>query len=149
MGLRSDSRLYTSKMRQLIDTIATDISSPPPPIARAFLRLKRRIEQQDLADKGETLNNKKVLDFLHTLVAAAVHYTNSPSTINPFGQSWTKNLEFLAKRANHSTPLLLGQFKLHKTSYPIRPVIAYYTDPSYRLSKYLASWFRETANFTS
>ena len=35
------------------------------------------------------------------------------------------------------------------TGYPIPPVVAYYTDPSYRLSKYLAWWFRETANFTS
>ena len=42
---------------------------------------------------------------------------------------------------NYALPRLYGQIKMHKPDNPIRPVVAYYTDPSYLLAKYLASWF--------
>ena len=48
----------------------------------------------------------------------------------------------------YSTPCLYGQMKTHKDGYPIRPVVASYTSPAFRLAKYLTSWFRDCTNFT-
>ena len=44
-------------------------------------------------------------------------------------------------------PRIYGQLKIHKANHPIRPVIAYYTDPLYKLAKFLACWFKQATNF--
>ena len=48
---------------------------------------------------------------------------------------------------NPSFPKIYGQVKLHKENHPIRPVVACYTDPTYKLAKYLVSWFRSCSSF--
>lgn len=48
---------------------------------------------------------------------------------------------------NPSFPKIYGQVKTHKSGLPIRPVVAFYTDPSFHLSKLLADWFRDTCQF--
>ena len=45
-------------------------------------------------------------------------------------------------------PRLYGQIKIHKAGYPIRPVIAHYTDPTYHLAKYLKAWSTTITDFT-
>jgi len=42
---------------------------------------------------------------------------------------------------------LYVQIKLHKIGYPIRPVVSYFTDPTFLVAKYLAIWFREISGF--
>ena len=48
---------------------------------------------------------------------------------------------------NPSTPKLFGQVKLHKEEQTMRPVVAYYTDPSFKLAQFLLSWFHAFSNF--
>ena len=48
-----------------------------------------------------------------------------------------------------ATPRLYGQLELHKQGQPIRPVVAYYTAPTYKLAKYLAIWFKEVTGYVS
>lgn len=43
---------------------------------------------------------------------------------------------------NPRIPQLYGQVKNHKPGNPMRPVVAFYTCPSYKLAKFLAKWFR-------
>lgn len=44
---------------------------------------------------------------------------------------------------------LYGQIKLHKEGTPLRPVSAYYSDPSFLLAKTLAQWFKAYSGFTA
>jgi len=48
---------------------------------------------------------------------------------------------------NPSTPKLYGQLKNHKPEQSIRPVVAYYTAPTYKLAKFLCSTFRGLTDF--
>jgi len=38
----------------------------------------------------------------------------------------------------YDVPKLFGQLKTHKDGMPIRPVVAYYSSPNFKLSKYLS-----------
>ena len=49
---------------------------------------------------------------------------------------------------NYVPPKLYGQLKSHKQGYPLRPVVAFYTDSSYKLAKFLAAWFRLHSAFS-
>ena len=100
------------------------------------------------ADKGGTLIilpcSGKVLDFLHVSGAAAIcykftEYNESTRAVLAKKSGIFGNKGESLKVMCPLTPLLFG--------HPIRPVVAYYTDPSFLLSKYLAWWYKEMANF--
>jgi len=49
---------------------------------------------------------------------------------------------------NSSLPKIYGQVKLHNEGLPIRPVVAFFTDPSFKLAKQLSTWFCGVSGFT-
>ena len=48
---------------------------------------------------------------------------------------------------NPAFPKIYGQIKAHKNDLPIRPVVAFYQDPMFNLTKYLADWFMCMSQF--
>ena len=48
---------------------------------------------------------------------------------------------------SYALPQLYGQIKVHKPEAPMRPVVAYFTAPTYKLSKYLSRWFLAVTGF--
>lgn len=48
---------------------------------------------------------------------------------------------------SYSVPRLCGQLKTHKTNMSIRPVVACYSSPNFKVSKYLGTWFKFFSNF--
>lgn len=135
----------------------------PPPNNRVFVQLQRRVQQQDLvivkADKGETLiilsrtnYEEKMLDFLNRSGAKPSNFNlaNYNKEIRAAIKCSTLVIRNQGKDLLQmcvATPRLYGQIKLHKKDHPIRPVVAYFSDPAFHLSKYLAKWFRTLAAF--
>lgn len=48
---------------------------------------------------------------------------------------------------NFSLPKLYEQVKLHKANHSLRPIVTFYSDPTYKLAQYLAHPFPTAANF--
>ena len=164
VGLRSDARLNTNKVKQLVDSIVGELADPPPPSTRAYFRLQQRIKEQNLvlakADKGEALillsktnYSDEVLEFLHKANATPLRYkfteynTKIRAVLDKPSQIFGNKGEFL-KQMVVAVPRIYGQIKMHKAGQPIRPVVAYYTHPSFKLAKFLATWFKESAGFS-
>ena len=162
MGIRSDPRLNTDQLKQMINGVS-QLMATPNQTTRTYLQLRKRLKQQNLAlmkaDKGETLiimnradYNKKVWDFLTQAGAKPIRYAFTDynekiraileKTSLIFG-SVGKDLKVM----NASKPRLYGQLKLHKKNQPIRPIVAYYTHPAYNIAKRLAKWFKFVTDF--
>jgi len=45
-------------------------------------------------------------------------------------------------------PRLYGLLKLHKDNQPIRPVVAFYSHPSFKVAGFLAEWFTLISEFS-
>jgi len=139
---------------------------PPSQFTRSFLSIKEKLKRDGLimakADKGEALvlmtkdqYEQKLLDFLHQAGASPMDYKFSIHNESIRGK--IRKAQFLItgpqksrKRfyvMNPAFPKIYGQVKTHKSGYPIRPVVAFFTDPSFHLAKFLTEWFRTTSKF--
>jgi len=48
---------------------------------------------------------------------------------------------------NPQAPRLYGLPKIHKEGSPMRPVVSFISSPTYKLAKYLDTWFKSVSNF--
>jgi len=95
---------------------------------------------------------QKILDFLTS--AQAVCIPSPFRAYNAVVRSAINNAKFVitGKRQhllqmNASLPQLYGQKKLHKPNLSIRPVVAFFSDPSYKLARFLVGVFKCVSNF--
>ena len=105
-------------------------------------------------DKGEALiiltraqYDDKINHFLQT--AAATCTTFSLTSHNSAVRSAIRSSHLIVPKdhherllvSNYDPPKFHGRIKIHKLDHPIRMVVAFFTDFSYKLAKYLAQWF--------
>jgi len=114
------------------------------------------------ADKGDTLialtetkYDAKIRDFLLSSNASPATFSfdyYNTKVRKAIRDSKTIFQTSAAQKAvhnmNYAPPKLYGQLKTHKEGFPVRPVVAFYTDVSYRLAKFLSSWFTLHSAFT-
>lgn len=163
-GLRADTRLNSTRVTGIINQIAIDISRSSPD-TRLVKSISKKVRDNYLcivkADKGNALivmprddYDRKVTDFLQDSGAKPVRFSI---------ESHSKNIRSLIdssvlviptlplrdslKKMSYFTPRLYGQLKLHKADRSIRPVVAFYSDPSFLLARYLATTFRLYSEF--
>lgn len=165
-GLRGDARLNCQRTVKLLEKMTSQMSKATiPQSCYIFRSLQQKLKKEDLvickADKGETLiilsrktYDEKIQTFLSNSRATCIPY--SLKAYNATIRSAVNNSKhvFQGKRDHllqmcPSTPRLYGQIKLHKQDHPIRPVVAFYTDPSYYVAKYLVTWYINFADHIS
>ena len=139
------------------------IKSTHDPDVHTFFRIKRKLSQGGLciakADKGESLVILPRADYVNKIQAfleasGAVVTKYNFTEYNAKTRSKIKNSKYVITekhdsllQMNASLPKLYGQIKTHKPQNPIRPVVAYFTHPSYKLAKYLVKWFKTVSGF--
>lgn len=90
-----------------------------------------------------TLSNAQVFNFNFKEHNNNVRKAISESKYVITSESMRKAL----KQMCASVPKLCGQIKIQKTGLPIRPVVAFYSDPTYLLAKFLGQWFIQRVEF--
>ena len=151
-GIGADARLNTPSMKQLIFDSKRNVTSANTPYIRAFKSIQRKLRASSCviakADKEETLiaiteaeYDSKIRDFLS--VSKAIPATFSYDHYNTRVRKAIRDSKTLfqtnaAQKAvfnmNFALPKLYGQLKSHKEGFPLRPVVALYTDVSYKLA---------------
>ena len=113
------------------------------PNTRKYFELLKFIKANNLTllkvDKGEftvvmSRPEAKVLQFLHDAKAKPIRYGFKKHNLELRSALDKSSLIFGNKKDSlkvmcPATPRLYSQIKLHKEGHPIRPVVAYYTDP--------------------
>jgi len=163
-GIRPDLRLNTERITSLIDEMVSSIDTSFP-LSCAKRSLESSLKKHNFvlakADKGESLvvrltrqrYDDKIKQFITASQLTKIHFSlEEHSKIiqkaiksNPLVVSGDPERLFVM---NYALPRLYDQITTHKPSNFIRPIVAFYTDPSYLLAKYLASWFRDAAPLT-
>ena len=156
-------------IQQIADTIKDHHSNfSNPQLQQISHNLRKKVLNDDLivtkADKGNSIvildrseYNSKVNDFL-TSSNAVVYQDfdfdkfceNVRKTVNKceyvIREPHTKRSILIS---NPRIQLLHGLPKVHKPGIPIRPVVSFVHSPTYRLAKFLDTWFRHVSEINS
>ena len=166
-GTRNDRRISKDRIKDLITDTISILDNPSSLHSRSYNALKKRLKQKDLviakADKGETLvllnrddYDRKIKDFLTQSGASPCnlsinsHSDKTRKLIQGANHIITGSRTSRERRfyiMNYSFPKIYGQIKTHKPGHPIRPVVAFYSDPTYYLGGFLANCFNSVSQF--
>ena len=113
------------------------------------------------ADKGNTVIAiekphyiQKTIDFIQKGTFGTINFdpTNKfqkqvKQEIEKAASIISNNMKFKLSIMNPQPPQLYSLIKLHKTDYPIRPVVSYMSAPAYKLSNFLIDIIKNHCNF--
>ena len=146
VGIRNDQRLNTQRVRSLVNLVVEDLNSySSTQNYRAFVNLRKRLKQDDLAivkaDKGEALALIERSAYIHRVY----EFLNSSNAVEQKSFSieiFNKSVRSAIASSSivvppamkkelyamcYSVLRLYGQLKTHKDNFPIRLFVACYT----------------------
>ena len=166
-GIQNDPTLSSDHIKDLIKTTLFQTDAHPKPHVLAYRSIEKHLKQKNLviakAYKGETLvilarsqYEHKMLEFLKQSGVRIYNYfinTHNSTTGGKMRDAlyittgiWERR-ERLFYIQNPSSSKKFGQIKTHKAGHLIRPMVAFFTDPTFKLAKYLANWFLAMSGF--
>ena len=155
-GIRCGPRLSSDRIKSLISSSVQQFDRPPSQFTRTFLSIKEKLKRDGLiiakAGKGEALvrmiknqYEQKLLDFLHQAGASLTDYKFA--THNETIRGKIRKAQYLITWTQKSGERFYIMNPAFPKIYGSCPVVAFFTDPSFHLAKFLTDWFRATSNF--
>ena len=155
-----DRHFLTRNVKEIISSSTDHVKKCSGTELNTYLSIKNKLSKNNVvlvkADKGASIIALdrpvyigKVMEYLNSVDAEVFDDLNfqqyAETTRKKILTEVTLISSYPTRKSllmmNPQPPLLYGQIKNHKPNQPIRPVVASYTSPVYRLSKFLASWF--------
>jgi len=159
--------MSTDRIKEIIKGATSHIDPRQYQLTQTYYNVRKFLKDNNLvlatADKGETLviltrvqYEQKMVSFLHQSGATTHNYSTKTNNTNT--RKLTQDAQYVITGSrerrerqfyiqNPALPKIYGTIKTHKSDFPIRPVVAFFTDPTYKLAKYLADWFRLSSGF--